>query len=487
MTRKEFPLALTFDDVLLQPAQSAILPKEASTKTRLTKKIELSIPLLSAAMDTVTESRLAIAMAQKGGIGIIHKNFTVADQAIEVAKVKKYESGMVVDPLTLEPDQTVAEALALKKKHGISGFPVTKSGKLVGIVTNRDLRFVKDHSQKISEVMTSKNLVTVTEDATTDQARDLLHKHRIEKLLVVDDNHHLVGLITVKDIQKTEKYPDAIKDSLGRLQVGAAVSVGDGGVSRALALVEVGIDVIVVDTAHGHQLMVAQTVEAIKKKVPQVQIIAGNIATGEAAKDLISAGVDAVKVGVGPGSICTTRIVTGIGVPQISAIQSCVEVCAKNKVPIISDGGIKYSGDVVKALAAGASSVMIGSLFAGTDEAPGELVLYQGRSYKAYRGMGSIGAMREGGKERYFQADIIEDTKFVPEGIEGRVPYKGPVGDSIYQIAGGIRSAMGYLGCKSIEEMHAKAKFVQITSAGLKESHVHDVIITKEAPNYNLG
>lgn len=485
--KKEFPLALTFDDVLLQPAQSAILPKDASTKTKLTKKIELSIPLVSAAMDTVTESRIAIAMAKKGGIGIIHKNLTIADQAIEVTKVKKYESGMVVDPLTLSPDQTVAEALALKKKYDISGFPVTKDGKLVGILTNRDLRFVTDLGLKVSDVMTSNNLVTVTEDVTSDHARDLLHKHRIEKLLVVDKSNNLIGLITVRDIERTEKYPDAIKDGMGRLQVGAAVSVGEGGLSRALALVEVGVDVLVVDTAHGHQLMVAKTVEEIKRKLPHIQIIAGNIATGEAARDLINAGADAVKVGVGPGSICTTRIVTGIGVPQITALQNCIEICSTHQVPIISDGGIKYSGDVVKALAAGASAVMIGSLFAGTDEAPGELVLYQGRSYKAYRGMGSIGAMREGGKERYFQADIMEDTKFVPEGIEGRVPYKGPVADSIYQITGGIRSAMGYLGCRNIAEMHSKSQFVQITSAGLKESHVHDVIITKEAPNYNLG
>lgn len=485
--KKEFPLALTFDDVLLLPAESKVLPKEVSTHTKLTRKIELSIPLISSAMDTVTEAKTAIAMARQGGIGIIHKNMPVENQVLEVAKVKKSESYIVRDPITLQPNQTILEAFALMKRHTISGFPVTKGGKLVGILTNRDLRFLKNTRLKVSEVMTSQKLVTVTEKVTPDQAKELLQKHRIEKLLVVDKAQNLVGLITVKDIEKTEKYPLANKDLMGRLRVGGAVSVGEEGLKRGKALIEVGADVIVVDTAHGHQKMVADTVKAIKKMAPAVEVIAGNIATAEAAVSLIEAGADAVKVGVGPGSICTTRIVTGIGVPQITAIQNCVEPCRKAGVPLISDGGIKFSGDVVKALAAGADTVMIGSLFAGTDEAPGEVVLLQGRSYKVYRGMGSISAMKEGGKERYFQADIEEETKFVPEGIEGRVPYKGPLADSVYQIVGGIRSAMGYMGCRTIEEVHQKGRFVQITQAGLKESHVHDVIITKEAPNYNLG
>lgn len=485
--KKEFPLALTFDDVLLLPAESRVLPKEVSTHTKLTRKIELSIPLISSAMDTVTEAKTAIAIARHGGIGVIHKNMSIENQVLEVAKVKKSESYIVRDPITLQPDQTILDAFALMKRHAISGFPVTKGGKLVGILTNRDLRFLKNTRLKVSEVMTSQKLVTVTEKVTPDQAKELLQKHRIEKLLVVDKAQNLVGLITVKDIEKTEKYPMADKDPMGRLRVGGAVSVGDEGLKRGKALIEVGADVIVVDTAHGHQKMVADTVKAIKKMAPAVQVIAGNIATGEAAQSLIEAGADAVKVGVGPGSICTTRIVTGIGVPQITAIQNCVEPCRKAGVPLISDGGIKFSGDVVKALAAGADTVMIGSLFAGTDEAPGEVVLLQGRSYKVYRGMGSIGAMKEGGKERYFQADIVEETKFVPEGIEGRVPYKGPLADSVYQIVGGIRSAMGYMGCRTIEEVHQKSRFVRITQAGLKESHVHDVIITKEAPNYNLG
>lgn len=485
--KKEFTLALTFDDVLLIPAKSEILPSGAQTRTKLTRNIEIAIPLLSSAMDTVTESKTAITMARNGGIGIIHKNMSIEAQVREVTQVKKSESGMVVNPITLEPEQTIAEAFAIMKRYDISGLPVTKKGKLVGILTNRDLRFLKDLSLKVKEVMTSKNLVTVNEKIKPIDAKELLQKHRIEKLLVVDKANNLKGLITVKDIEKTDKYPQANKDGLGRLRVGAAVSVGKSGLERALALYEAGCDVIVVDTAHGHQKMVADTVRLIKKSNPKIEIMAGNIATGEAARDLIAAGADAVKVGVGPGSICTTRIVTGVGVPQITAIQNCVEVCRKNGVPLVSDGGIKYSGDVVKALAAGADCVMIGSLFAGTDEAPGEMQLYQGRSYKVYRGMGSMGAMKEGGKERYFQSEIQEETKFVPEGIEGRVPCKGPLTDSIYQIVGGLRSSMGYLGCKSIAEMHEKAQFVRITSAGLKESHVHDVIITKEAPNYNLG
>ncbi len=485
--KKEFPQALTFDDVLLQPAESSILPKDALTHTKLTRKIELTIPLVSSAMDTVTEAKTAITMARHGGIGIIHKNMPLEAQVRQVVQVKKSESGMVVDPVTLDPDQTVAEAFALMRQFEISGFPVTKKGRLVGILTNRDLRFLKDKKQKVADVMTCKNLVTVTEKVKPDEAKALLQKHRIEKLLVVDKNNNLKGLITVKDIEKTEKYPQANKDSLGRLRVGAAVSVGASGLERALALFEAGCDVVIVDTAHGHQKMVADTVRAIKKSNKEIQVVAGNIATGEAAEALIKAGVDGVKVGVGPGSICTTRIVTGVGVPQITAIQNCVEACRKAGVPLIADGGIKYSGDVVKALAAGADSVMIGSVFAGTDEAPGEMQLYQGRSYKVYRGMGSMGAMQQGGKERYFQADVEEEAKYVPEGIEGRVPYKGPLADSIYQIVGGLRSAMGYLGSATIEELHQKARFVRITQAGLKESHVHDVIITKEAPNYNLG
>ncbi|MBX7147938.1 IMP dehydrogenase [bacterium] len=485
--KKEFPQALTFDDVLLVPAKSQVLPRDTKTQTKLTKKITLNIPILSSAMDTVTESRTAISMARHGGIGIIHKNMSIADQVEEVHKVKKSESAIVADPLTVDPDEPLSVALALMKRYGISGLPVTKAGKLVGILTNRDLRFLKDQKQKIKEVMTSKNLVTVDEKVHLDRARELLQKHRIEKLLVVDKKGHLKGLITVKDIEKSEHFPNSVKDSYGRLLVGAAVSVGDDGYNRAKALYEAGADVVIVDTAHGHSQMVLDTVALIKKKIPALQIIGGNIATGEAAKDLINAGADGVKVGVGPGSICTTRIVSGVGVPQISAIQYCVEVASKFGIPLVSDGGIKFSGDMMKALAAGASTVMIGSLFAGTDEAPGEVVLYQGRSYKVYRGMGSIGAMKKGSRDRYFQSDIDEESKFVPEGIEGRVPYKGSLAESIYQLTGGIRSGMGYLGCKTIEEVHKKAKFVSITSAGLRESHVHDVIITKEAPNYNVS
>lgn len=484
---KEFPTALTFDDVLLVPAKSKILPKDANTETRLTRKISLAIPILSAAMDTVTEASTAIAMAQNGGIGIIHKNLSIERQVLEVHKVKKSESGMVVDPLTVKPEQTIGEAIEVMRKNNISGLPVTSGGKLVGILTNRDLRFQKNLRLKVSEVMTKDNLVTVTEKVKLEGAKDLLQKHRIEKLLVVDSQRNLKGLITVKDIEKTMKYPQAVKDSLGRLRVGAAVSVGRDGLARTKALQEAGADVVVVDTAHGHSVMVLKAVEEIKKRWPDLEIIAGNVATGEAARDLILAGVDGVKVGVGPGSICTTRIVTGVGVPQITAIQNCVETCEKSGIPIISDGGVKYSGDVLKALAAGASSVMIGSLFAGTDEAPGELVLFQGRSYKVYRGMGSQSAMKEGGAERYFQMDVEEESKFVPEGIEGRVPHKGPLADSLYQIVGGIRSGMGYLGAATIDEVHSKATFVQITQAGLRESHVHDVIITREAPNYNVS
>ncbi len=485
--KKEFPLALTFDDVLLLPAKSSVLPKDAITRTRLTKKIELSIPLISAAMDTVTEARVAIVMAQHGGLGIIHKNMTIENQVLEVYKVKKSESGMIVDPLTVGPDQTLGQALEIMKRNSISGVPVTKNGKLVGILTNRDIRFEKNLNLLVSDCMTKDHLVTVDEKVTRDEAQLLLHKYRIEKLLVVDSKKNLRGLITVKDIEKAIMYPQAVKDTRGRLMVGAAVSVGDEGLRRAQALAKAGVDVVVVDTAHGHSEGVAQTVSRIKKSIKGLDVIAGNIATAGAARDLINAGADAIKVGIGPGSICTTRIVTGIGVPQISAIQACVEVSAKSKTPLISDGGVKYSGDVLKAIAAGADVIMMGSLFAGTDEAPGEVVLYQGRSYKVYRGMGSLGAMKEGGKERYFQSEITEESKFVPEGIEGRVPYRGPLANSVYQMVGGIRSGMGYLGCKTIRDVHTKAQFVQISGAGLKESHVHDVIITKEAPNYNVG
>lgn len=485
--KKEFPLALTYDDVLLVPAKSKVLPRDVSTKSKLTAKIELNIPLISAAMDTVTESATAITMAQHGGMGIIHKNLSIEAQVQEVRKVKKYESGMVVDPLTIGPDQAISDAVALMQKYSISGLPVTRSGKLVGILTNRDLRFLKNLKQKVSAVMTKENLITVSEKVTTEEAKKLLQQHRIEKLLVVDKAGHLKGLITVKDIEKNIKYPLAVKDELGRLRVGAAVSVGDLALERAQALYEEGADVICVDSAHGHSESVVEMVARIRKVLTKVQIIAGNITTAEAATDLIRAGADAIKVGVGPGSICTTRIVTGVGVPQITAIQNCVEVACKAGVPIIADGGVKFSGDIVKALACGASVVMVGSLIAGTDEAPGEVVLFQGRSYKVYRGMGSLGAMRDGSKDRYFQADVVEEAKFVPEGIEGRVPYKGSLANSLYQMVGGIRSGMGYLGASTIEEMQKKAHFVRITNAGLRESHVHDVIITKEAPNYNVG
>lgn len=484
--KKEFLKALTFDDVLLLPAKSKILPKDALTKTKLTKKIEINIPIVSAAMDTVTEAETAISMARQGGIGFIHKNMSIDEQARQVYQVKKSESGMIVDPLTVSPTQSIAEVIELKKQHAVSGFPVTENKKLVGMLTNRDLRFQKNLRQKVSQVMTE-NLITADEKVTLDSAKKLLHKHRIEKLPVVDKKGVLKGLITVKDIEKTIRYPEAVKDQFGRLRVGAAVSVTDSEFERACELEKAGVDLLVVDTAHGHSDSVAKQVMRLKKRFSKLQVLAGNIATAEAAKDLIKAGVDAIKVGVGPGSICTTRIVSGVGVPQISAIQNCVSVAKKAKVPLIADGGIKYSGDLVKAIAAGADVVMLGSLLAGTDEAPGEIILFQGRSYKVYRGMGSLGAMRRGSKDRYFQSDVIEDEKFVPEGIEGRVPYKGALANSLYQLVGGLKSGMGYTGCKTISELHQKAQFVQITPSGLKESHVHDVIITKEAPNYNLG
>ncbi len=477
---------LTFDDVLLLPGKSEVLPKDVDTKTRLTREIDINIPIVSAAMDTVTEARLAIAIAQEGGIGIIHKAMTIERQAMEVDKVKRSESGMIVDPITIGPDNRIHEALELMRRYHISGVPVTRKGKLLGILTNRDLRFETRMNVKVSEVMTKKNLVTAPEGTTLEDAIKLLHEHRIEKLLVIDDGYNLKGLITIKDIEKRIKYPNACKDSLGRLRVGAAVGVGHDGMDRAQALVKAGADVLVVDTAHGHSRGVMDTVKRIKKKFPGIQLIAGNIATGEAAKDLIDAGADGIKIGIGPGSICTTRIVAGAGVPQITAVADCSKVADKRGVPVIADGGIKFSGDITKAIAAGASAVMIGGLFAGTEESPGETVIYQGRSYKVYRGMGSIGAMESGSKDRYFQEHESVSSKLVPEGIEGRVPYKGTLADYVFQLVGGLRAGMGYTGCTAISELRAKARFVKISGAGLRESHVHDVVITKEAPNYRM-
>jgi len=478
--------AYTFDDVLLQPAASEVLPSEVDTRARLTRSIELNIPLISSAMDTVTEARMAIAMAQSGGIGVIHKNLSVEEQAREVAAVKKFESGMVVNPLTIAPDATLADALALMERYGIHGIPVTEGqgGKLVGILTNRDVRFATVMSQPVRELMTHDRLVTVREGVGMHEAKRLLHQSRIEKLLVVDENYHCVGLITVKDIEKAQKYPNACKDEQGRLRVAAATSVGTDGLERAEALIAAGVDVLVVDTAHGHSSGVLRTIREIKRRSNSTQVMGGNIATAEGARALIDAGVDAVKVGIGPGSICTTRIVAGVGVPQLTAVMDAVSVAEKAGVPVIADGGIKYSGDVAKAIAAGANTCMIGSLLAGTDEAPGEVFLYQGRSYKSYRGMGSIGAMGRGSADRYFQQEVSDKLKLVPEGIEGRVPYKGPVGTIIHQLVGGLRAAMGYTGNATVEEMRTKCEFVRITSAGLRESHVHDVAITREAPNY---
>jgi len=481
-----FPEALTFDDILLKPGESRVLPKDANTKSQLTKSIFLNIPILSAAMDTVTEARTAICMAQNGGIGIIHKNMTVEEQVTEVLKVKKSETGMVVDPICLKPTDTVETALAVMVRQNVSGFPVTENGKLVGILTNRDLRFLQDPKATVSSVMTHEDLVTAPENVTMEEAKALLQKHRIEKLLVVDKDHRLKGLITVKDIEKTKQHPFAVKDDRQRLIVGAAVGVGEEGFLRAQALANAGVDIVVVDTAHGHSAGVIEAVKRLKKSLPNLQVMAGNIATAEATRALIDAGADAVKVGIGPGSICTTRIVSGVGVPQVHALTECVPVAQKAGIPVISDGGIKYSGDLVKALAIGASAIMVGSLFAGTDEAPGEIILYQGRSYKLYRGMGSISAMQQGSKDRYFQSDVSEVGKLVPEGIEGRVPYRGSLSDSLYQLIGGLRAGMGYVGSANIEELRQKAKFVRITSAGLRESHVHDVIVTKEAPNYRV-
>jgi IMP dehydrogenase len=483
MIQDSIPEGLTFDDVLLLPARSAILPAEADTRTRLTRTIELNIPIVSSAMDTVTESHMAIALAQQGGIGIIHRNMSIGRQAEEVDRVKRSESGMIVDPVTVEPEQKIYEALELMKRFRISGVPVTKNGKLVGILTNRDLRFETRYDLPVSEVMTKENLITVPVGTTLDEAQQILHRHRVEKLLVVDEQYNLKGLITVKDIQKKLKYPNAAKDDHGRLRVGAAIGSGGDFLERAQELVAKKVDVLVIDTAHGHSERVMQAVAAVKKALPEVPLVAGNVATYEGARDLIELGVDGVKVGVGPGSICTTRVVSGAGVPQITAIAEAARAARKAGVPLISDGGIKFSGDITKALAAGADTVMIGSLFAGTDESPGEMILYQGRTFKSYRGMGSLGAMVQGSSDRYAQDP---NAKLVPEGIEGRVPYKGPMAELVYQLVGGLKSGMGYCGCRTIAELQEKARFLRITSAGLKESHVHDVIITKEAPNYRL-
>ena len=478
--------AITFDDVLLQPGASEVLPADVDVSTLLTKSIPLNIPLLSAAMDTVTEARLAIAMAQAGGIGVIHRNLSIEQQAGEVAMVKKYESGVVMNPVTITPDATLGDLQELKKRTGFSGIPVVeKNGKVVGIVTNRDTRFADDPNERVASLMT-REVVTAQMDMAPSDARRLLHKHRIERLVIVDHDGRCLGLLTVKDMDKAAVHPNAAKDGAGRLRVAAASTVGDAGFERTLALIEAGADAVVIDTAHGHSISVAEAVTRAKKISNSVQIIAGNVATAEATKALIDAGADAVKVGIGPGSICTTRIVAGVGVPQLTAIEQCATAALASGIPIIADGGIKFSGDFAKALAAGASTAMMGSMFAGTEEAPGEVFLYQGRSYKAYRGMGSLGAMARGSADRYFQKDAAAE-KLVPEGIEGQVPFKGPVGAIIHQMVGGLRAAMGYVGAKDINELHQKAEFVQITGAGLNESHVHDVMMTREAPNYSLS
>jgi IMP dehydrogenase len=476
--------ALTFDDVLLEPAKSDLLPSEVVISTKLTRNIRLNIPLVSAAMDTVTASRMAIAMAQQGGIGIIHKNMSIAEQSEEIDRVKRSESGMIVNPITMSPDQKIHEAMEVMQRYKISGLPITSNGKLVGILTNRDLRFETRRNIKISELMTRENIITVPVGTTLEEAESILHTHRVEKLPVVDKQHRLKGLITVKDIQKKIAYPNACKDELGRLRVGAGIGATGDFLERAAALVKAGADVLVIDTAHGHSTRVIEAVKQVKQKFPAIDLIAGNIATEEATTALVKAGVDAVKVGIGPGSICTTRIVSGAGVPQVTAIMDCSKVAHKTGIPVIADGGIKFSGDVTKALAAGGDAVMIGSLFAGTDESPGEVVLYQNRSYKAYRGMGSLAAMKEGSRDRYGQEGEFFEGKLVPEGIEGMVPFKGSIEIMIPQLTGGLRAGMGYCGCRTIEDLQKQSRFVRITSFGLKESHVHDVLVTKEAPNY---
>ena len=493
-TRRHFPdsdLALTFDDVLIRPAASNVLPNEVDVASRVTRSISLHIPVLSSAMDTVTEARLAIAMAQAGGIGVIHRNLDPAAQAAQVAQVKKFELGMVVNPVTIHPEATLADALKLMADYQISGIPVVepatnggRKGRLVGIVTNRDVRFATNPKQRVAELMTKENLVTVTESVGMEEAKRLLHSHRIEKLLVVDDEYRCIGLITVKDIEKARLHPNACKDEQGRLRVAAATSTGDDGLARAERLIDAGADLIVVDTAHGHSQLVLDAVGRIKRQSNAVQVLAGNVATADGTKALIDAGADAVKVGIGPGSICTTRIVAGVGVPQFTALLEAVEVANKSDIPVISDGGIRYSGDLAKALAAGADCVMLGSLLAGTDESPGEVYLYQGRSYKAYRGMGSIGAMARGSADRYFQQDIKDALKLVPEGIEGQVPYKGPVSSVLHQLIGGLRASMGYTGAKDLAAFHERAEFIRISTASFRESHVHDVTITRESPNY---
>ena len=484
LNQEILPIGLTFDDVLLVPAESSILPRDTDVSTRLTERIQLNIPLLSAAMDTVTEARTAIAMAQEGGMGFIHRNMSVAAQAKEVEKVKKFESGMISDPVTVSPHQKIAAARVLMDQHGISGLPVTQNGRLVGILTNRDLRFEKNPDRCVDELMTRENLVTVRDGVDLDEAQEILHRHRIEKLLVVDEHYRLKGLFTVKDIEKKTRHPLACKDDRGRLRAGAAVGVGPDREERVEALVRSDVDVIAVDTAHGHSTKVLETVAQIRRDYPELELVAGNVATAQGTQALIDAGANGVKVGVGPGSICTTRVVSGVGIPQLSAIADCARVGARTGVPLVSDGGIKYSGDITKALATGANAVMIGTLFGGCEESPGETVLYQGRTYKVYRGMGSIGAMREGSKDRYAQDDIEDDVKLVPEGVEGQVPYRGTLAANIYQLIGGVRAGMGYVGCGTIEDLQTKARFMQVTAAGLTEGHVHDVFITNEAPNY---
>jgi IMP dehydrogenase len=486
MNNRALKEALTFNDILLVPGESAVLPKDVDIKTRLSRNIALSIPIVSAAMDTVTESEAAIALARQGGLGFIHKNLTPERQALEVEKVKKSESGMILDPITIDPDQRILEVLNIMEKYRISGVPVVKSSNLVGIITNRDLRFETDLEKKVADVMTKENLATVPVGTTLEESKALLHERRIEKLLVVDDAGKLKGLITIKDIEKIKKYPDACKDQHGRLRVGAAIGVGPDREERVARLVAANADVIVIDAAHGHSKGVINATKETKRDFPDVELVAGNVATQEGTRALIAAGVDAVKVGIGPGSICTTRIIAGVGVPQMTAIMECAQEASKADIPIIADGGVRYSGDLTKALAGGASSIMIGSLLAGTEESPGETVLFQGRRYKVYRGMGSIEAMKEGSKDRYFQEEAEGESKLVPEGIVGRVPYRGPIADTIYQLIGGLRAGMGYVGAPSIKELQAKARFMRITAAGLREGHVHDVIITKEAPNYQV-